>query len=233
MSDERLLAWKGVQSAIDPDARFGWKSATTFFFGYKESIAMTEDGIITAMKVEPGNASDPKAFPDLMKQTAETGLVVKEVLADRAYGSFTNLKLLAKDEITPTIKLNAMMLYGHQDEQKEKFLYHKDSESVECPAGHHSTRKAKMGRKNGNECQRLTFFFDVDKCSTCPLQEGCYKPGSKSKTYSVPIVPDFKQNAVEYHESEAFKKRYKMRYKIEQKNNELKTHHGLANSQYS
>jgi len=147
VTDERLLAWKGAQSAIDPDARFGWKSATNSFFGYKESIAMTEDGIITAMKVEPGNASDPKAFPDLMKQTAETGLVVKEVLADRAYGSFTNLKLLAKDEITPTIKFNAMMLYGHQDEQKEKFLYHKDSESVECPAGHHSTRKAKMGEK--------------------------------------------------------------------------------------
>lgn len=233
VSDERLLAWKGVQSAIDPDARFGWKSATTSFFGYKESIAMTEDGIITAMKVEPGNASDPKAFPDLIKQTAETGLVVDEVLADKAYGSFTNLKLLAKENIIPTIRLNEMMLYGHQDEQREKFVYHKDSESVECPRGHHSIRKAKMGRKNGNECQRLTFFFDVDKCKACPLQKGCYKPGSDSKTYSVPIVPDFKQKAVEYHESESFKLRYRMRYKIEQKNHELKNHHGLAISQYS
>ena len=233
VSDERLLAWKGVQSAIDPDARFGWKSATTSFFGYKESIAMTEDGIITAMKVEPGNASDPKAFPDLLKQTAETGLVVKEVLADKAYGSFTNLKLLTKDEITPTIKLNEMMLYGHQDEQREKFIYHKDSESVECPGGWYSIRKAKTGRKNGNECQRLTFFFDVEKCRNCPIQEGCDKPGSDTKTYSGPIIPEFKQKAVEYHESEAFKLRYRMRYKIEQKNNELKTHHGLANSQYS
>ncbi|WP_251035563.1 IS1182 family transposase [Paenibacillus sp. ISL-20] len=230
VSDERLLAWKGVQSAIDPDARFGWKSATTSFFGYKESIAMTEDGIITAMKVEPGNASDPKAFPELMERTTGTGLVVQEVLADKAYGSFTNLK---EDGITPTIKLNEMMLYGHQDEQREKFVYHKDSETVECPAGHHSIRKAKMGRKNGNECQRLTFFFDVEKCKQCPLQEGCYKPGTKSKTYSVPIVPEFKQKAVEYHESETFKQRYRMRYKIEQKNHELKNHHGLAFSQYS
>jgi len=233
VSDERLLAWKGVQSAIDPDARFGWKSATSSFFGYKESIAMTEDGIITAMKIEAGNASDPKAFPELLAQTSETGLVIKEVLADKAYGSFINLKLLEKDGITPTIKLNEMMLYGHQDEQREKFVYHKDSETVECPAGHHSIRRAKMGPKDGNECQRLTFFFDVEKCKTCPFQEGCYKPGANSKTYSIPIVPEFKQKAMEYHNSKAFKQRYRMRYKIEQKNHELKNHHGLAISQYS
>ncbi|TLS48215.1 IS1182 family transposase [Paenibacillus antri] len=233
VEDERLLAWKGVQSAIDPDARFGWKSSTDSFFGYKESIAITEDGIITALKVEPGNASDPKAFPDLMKQTKETGLVVKEVLADKAYGSFTNLKLLDKDGIVPTIKLNEMMLYGHQDEQREKFVYHKDSETVECPAGHHSIRKARMGPKDGNECQRLTFFFEIEKCKKCPLQAGCYKPGSNSKTYSVPVVPEFKQRAVEYHGSEEFKARYRMRYKVEQKNNELKTHHGLGTSRYS
>lgn len=234
VTDERLLAWKGIQSAIDPDARFGWKSTTDSFFGYKESIAMTEDGIITAIKIEPGNASDTKAFPDLLKQTMDSGHVVKEVLADRAYGSYANLKLLDKDEITPTIKLNEMFLYGQkEDEQREKFVYHKDSETVECPAGYHSIRKAKMGRKDGNESQRLTFFFDIEKCKSCPMQEGCYKPGSDTKTYSVPIVPEFKQRAVEYQESDNFKTRYRMRYKVEQKNNELKTHHGLATAQYS
>lgn len=66
-----------------------------------------------------------------------------------------------------------------------------------------------------------------------PTTRGFYKPESKSKTYSVPIVPEFKQKAMEYHSSDAFKQRYRMRYKIEQKNHELKNHHGLANSQYS
>jgi len=33
VKEERLLARKGIQSAIDPDARFGWKSTTTSFFG--------------------------------------------------------------------------------------------------------------------------------------------------------------------------------------------------------
>lgn len=33
VEDERLLANKGIMSAIDPEARFGWKSNTKSFFG--------------------------------------------------------------------------------------------------------------------------------------------------------------------------------------------------------
>lgn len=233
VEDERLLAWKGVQSAIDPDARFGWKSANDSFFGYKESIAMTEDGIIASVKVDAGNAADPKALPGLIQDAQATGLEIKEVIADKAYGSFTNLRVLEKDQIQATIALNEMILNGHQDEQREKFVYHKDSESVECPAGHHSVRRARTGRKNANESQLMTYYFDTEKCKTCPLQEGCYKPGSATKTYSVTLDPDFKKKAVEYNKTAAFKERYRMRYKVEQKNNELKTHHGLDETLYS
>ncbi|BCG57090.1 transposase [Paenibacillus sp. URB8-2] len=234
VEDERLLAWKGVQSAIDPDARLGWKSAKESFFGYKESVAMTEDDLVTSMKVEPGNASDCPAFEGLLEQTLQDGVKVAEVLADKAYGSFENLEKLEKEHITSTIKLNSMMLYGQQSsEQRERFVYHKDSESVECPAGHHSVRKTRKGEKDGKECQRLTFYFDVEKCKTCPLQAGCYEPGRDFRTYSVPVVPEFKRKAVEYHESERFRTRYRKRNKIEQKNNELKTHHGLGKMQYS
>jgi len=58
VEDERFLALKGVLSAIDPDARFGWKSSTKSFFGYKEHIAMTEEEIITAVEVTSGTADD-------------------------------------------------------------------------------------------------------------------------------------------------------------------------------
>jgi transposase len=232
VEDERLLAWKGVKSAIDPDARFGWKSNTESFFGYKESISMTEDGIITAVKVESGNKSDPKALPDLIKQTEATGLNIDEVIADKAYGTTTNLKLLEEKQIQATIALNPVV-YGQPTEQREQFIYHKDSDTVECPAGQHSIRKARTGRKNVGKCQRLTFYFDVDVCKTCPLREGCYKSGSEAKTYSIAIVPEYREKAMQYEKSEDFKQRYKNRYKIEQKNHELKNHHGLAKTQYS
>jgi transposase len=232
VEDERFLAWKGVQSAIDPDARFGWKTTTESFFGYKESIAMTEDGIITAVKVEAGNKSDPKALPELVEQTKAAGVKMEEVIADKAYGTATNLQLLQSEHIQTTIALN-QTVFGLENEQRDRFTYHKDSDSVECPAGHHSIRKAKQGKKNVGKSQRLTFYFDVDRCKNCPLQEGCYKKGSQTKTYSITIVPEFREKAIKYSTSDEFKKRYKNRYKIEQKNHELKNHHGLAKTQYS
>ncbi|CAG7650228.1 hypothetical protein PAECIP111802_04670 [Paenibacillus allorhizosphaerae] len=39
VEDERLLANKGIRSAIDPEARFSWKSSSKSFFGYKEHLA--------------------------------------------------------------------------------------------------------------------------------------------------------------------------------------------------
>lgn len=32
-----------------------------------------------------------------------------------------------------------------------------------------------------------TYYFNVEQCKRCPFKEGCYKEGSKSKTYSVTI----------------------------------------------
>lgn len=39
--------------------------------------------------------------------------------------------------------------------------------------------------------------------------------------------------AMKHSTCDEFKKRYKNRYKTEQKNHELKNHHGLAKTQYS
>lgn len=145
IEDERFLAWKGVQSAIDPDAHFGWKTTTESFFGYKESIAMTEDGIITAVKIEAGNQSNPKAL--LVQQTKAAGVMIEEVIADKAYGTATNLQLLQSETYPATIALN-QTVFGLENEQRDRFTNHKDSDTVECPAGHHSIRKAKQGKKN-------------------------------------------------------------------------------------
>ncbi|MDM5214675.1 hypothetical protein QUF94_25185 [Peribacillus sp. NJ4] len=47
VEDECLLAKKGIQSAVDPDARFAWKSTTKNFTGYKSHLALTEEEMIT------------------------------------------------------------------------------------------------------------------------------------------------------------------------------------------
>lgn len=73
-----------------------------------------------------------------------------------------------------------------------------------------------------------TYYFDIEKCKVCPLRENCYRPGAKSKTYSVTIKSgtDLKQMA--FQETAEYKENIKHRYKIEAKNSELKNVHGYA-----
>jgi transposase len=52
VEDERLLSWKGVQSAIDPDARFGWKSSKESFIGYKEAFPFFIDFFLSGNKAK-------------------------------------------------------------------------------------------------------------------------------------------------------------------------------------
>lgn len=85
VEDERLLANKGIRSAVDPDARFGWKSRTKSFLGYKEHLAMTEEEFITAVEVTPGTSDDGKQLTTLLAQTKVNGIVVEEIIADTAY----------------------------------------------------------------------------------------------------------------------------------------------------
>lgn len=114
VEDERLLAYKGIQSAVDPDARLGWKSEDVSFFGYKSHLAMSEERIITAVEVTSGEKADGNYLQTLVKTTQATGMEVKEVLADAAYGGKDNLEFMHTDNITPTIPLNPQVLEESQ-----------------------------------------------------------------------------------------------------------------------
>ncbi|WP_445165006.1 transposase [Neobacillus cucumis] len=99
VEDERLLTNKGIASAVDPDACFGRKSKSKTFYGYKNHIAMTEEEIITAVHVTPGNEDDGKQLQTLVNKTKDQQLTIEEVLADTAYSGKDNLSFLQKGEI--------------------------------------------------------------------------------------------------------------------------------------
>lgn len=229
IEDERLLANKGIRSAIDPDARFGWKSVSRSFFGYKSHIAMTEEEIITQVKVTTGTGDDGKQLKELVNQTKAQALEVNEILADTAYSSKANLNYLDGEEIIATIPLNPSV-YGTRED--DCFRYDKETDQVMCPAGHWSIRKARQGKKDIGQNQFNSFFFDTSICKTCPMKEGCYKKGSKTKTYSIRIISDEHQNQMNYLATEEYKIRSKKRGIIEHKNAELKRYHGLTTAKY-
>ncbi|MCM4161948.1 IS1182 family transposase [Antarcticibacterium flavum] len=211
----------------DTDAKTGHKSADSKFFGYKTHLAMTEERIITAAVVTSGEKGDGPELPMLVKISQNNGIQVDTVIGDSAYSGKENLKLKDKDDqnIKIVAKLNPAIAQGSR-KNEDKFDYNKDADMFVCPAGHLAIRKARQGKKERGKNQVDTYYFDVEKCKTCPLRDGCYKPGAKTKTYSVSIKSSLHQEQIVFQESEYYKEKSKHRYKIEAKNSELKNVHG-------
>lgn len=211
----------------DADARTGHKSADSSFFGYKTHIAMTEERIITAALVTSGEKGDGPELPKLLKISQENGIGVDTIIGDAAYSGKENLKLTQGQNIKIVARLNPSITQGFRKDS-DRFDYNKDADMFVCPAGHMAIRRARQGKKNAGENQVDTYYFDVEKCKNCPLRNGCYKPGAKTKSYSVSIKSDLHQEQIIFQETDHYKQKAKHRYKIEAKNSELKNVHGYG-----
>ena len=211
--------------SADDDARVGHKTADSSFFGYKTHIAMSDERIITAAIVTSGEKSDGKYLQELIEKSQDTGMGIETVIGDTAYSEKDNILYTKKNKLQLISKLNPVITDGKRPKEKE-FEFNKDADLFVCPAGHLATRKARTGKKDQGRNQVLTYYFDVEKCKTCPLRDGCYKEGAKSKTYSVSIKSTEHTEQKAFQITEEFKGKAKLRYKIEAKNSELKHRHG-------
>jgi transposase len=213
----------------DRDAKTGHKSADSSFFGYKTHLAMTEERIIAAAVVTSGEKGDGPELPKLLEISQQNGIEVDTIIGDSAYSGKENLELKAKDDqnIKVVAKLNPSITQGFRKDE-DKFNYNKDADMFVCPAGHLAVRKARTGKKDVGVNQVDTYYFDVEKCKVCPLRGNCYKPGAKTKTYSVSIKSSLHQEHIAFQETEYYKEKARHRYKIEAKNSELKNVHGYG-----
>ena len=74
-----------AQQSPDPDARFGRKSKSKSFYGYKEHAAIDADSeLVTAVEVTPGNVADSEVFEPLVDPQA------RDVTADKGYDTNAN-----------------------------------------------------------------------------------------------------------------------------------------------
>jgi transposase len=218
---------ENITLSKDEDARIGHKSAESSFFGYKTHLAMTQERIITAAVVTSGEKGDGPELTKLLEISQENGIEVDTIIGDAAYSGKENIKLSSEQNIKLVAKLNPSITQGFR-KNEDKFDYNKDADMFVCPAGHIATRKARQGKKNRGQNQVDTYYFDVERCKTCPLRNGCYKEGAKTKTYSVSIKSDIHKEQIAFQQTEYFKEKAKDRYKIEAKNSELKNVHGYG-----
>lgn len=160
-----------LTSLGEDEAKIGYKSADHSFLGYKTHLAMTDERIITAATITTGEKGDGPELDTLLRKTFKQGIVVEEIIANAAYSGKDNIKMAHKHNIHLIAKLNPNVSEG-QPRVQTGFEFNKDSEVMVCPAGHQALRKARTGRKNDNNNQRLTYYFDVEKCRQCPLRSG-------------------------------------------------------------
>jgi hypothetical protein len=191
-------------------------------------MAMTEERIITGIEVTTGEAPDCEYLKKLVQQSEKNGVIVEEIAGDTAYSSKDNLEYARENEIKLISKLNPVISNGTGQAVKG-FIFNKDADTFQCPAGNLPVRKAVGGKKNNTDKnQVLTYYFEIKKCKVCPFNDGCYKNGAQSKTYSITILSETHNEQKEFQETEYFKERARLRYMIEAKNAELKQAHGLG-----
>lgn len=224
-----------LEYSKDQDAKVGHKTADTSFFGYKTHLVMTPERIITAASITSGEKHDGKELTNLIENSERSGIKVETIIGDGAYSEKENLEYCEENNIKNVSKLSKMVTHGNSKRNND-FEYNKDAGMYVCKAGHMAIKKGKQGSKNpksGYDNRVEVYFFDIEKCKHCPYKQGCYKAGSKTKTYSVKIKDDIHIKHMDYMNTEEFKSLYKERYKIEAKNAELKKSYDYGNANAS
>ena len=219
--------------SVDPDARKGHKTKTSSFFGYKTHIAMSDERIITAAIITPGEQSDGIYLQELISKSALAGMEIETIIGDTAYSGKDNLVYAKEEDIQLISKLHPVITHG-QPNRLQGFEFNKDADTFACPAGHLAFKRSKKVRAKGaNQNPQLRYFFDIEKCKVCPIRTGCYKEDAKTKTYTVTIKSNEHKEHEVFQETEEFKRIARQRYKIEAKNSELKNPHGYKTAKSS
>ena len=212
-----------IRSKDDEDARFGHKTPTSTFYGYKNHFAMTEERIIAGIEVTSGEAPDGKQLKTLIEKSKKNGIEVKEVIGDMAFVSKDNLEYCG-DEITLIAKSNPVIA-GLAAPKNDGFEYNKDAGTMQCPAGELAIRADKKDLESGNAFYR--YIFSKRKCKNCPLEASCPAVRKSENTYCVTVLNERNKARLEFEQTEVFGRRLEIRYRIEEKNAELKQAHGL------
>jgi transposase len=103
---------ENITLSKDEDAKIGYKSAESSFFGYKTHLAMTEERIITAAVVTSGEKGDGPELPKLLEISRENGIEVDTIIGDAAYSGKENIKLTSELNIKLVAKLNPSITQG-------------------------------------------------------------------------------------------------------------------------
>jgi transposase len=221
-------------SPVDPDAKQGKKTSTTWP-GYKAHIVMEEEtGIITGVATTPANATDGSQLKPLLKEQEEVHSIrPMELTGDKAYDWGENLELLASNQTIANISLSKQInRNGAGYYTVDDFLYDYENIKLMCPAGYISTNCYSEVLYNYQlNKPGYAFQFKPSLCNVCPLKAKCVKNKEGRRVYISYYEPYYRL-AKERLATEEGKQAYRNRYRIEQKMADLTRYCGLRRCRY-
>ena len=227
---ERKEKGEGRQmSFTDEDARWGAKSKTKKFSGYKAHVDMTENGFITDIEGTSGNVSDDApVIPMMERQIEEKGRLANEYHGDKKYTTGQLLAFFRENGsrmIGGLVNAQGSSPYFRQDE----FQYDEGKGIVTCPAGHSVGMLTETVTSNGTK--NKVFRFPWKTCFDCPLREKC-TPSMSGRTVTYSEHYRYVQELKAYQKTEEYKESKKIRPLIEGRNGYMKNCLGLDRAKY-
>jgi len=227
--DEEKIKGKMINPA-DPDAKWGAKSDTKFFAGYKVEVNLDHlYDFITAIDVMDANYPEEwTAAPLLKEQNEYLGIIPQHFLADTKY-SFGTARIELK-----ALKIENLYIPEAKPKNRDdnfpaySFEWDWERTNLICPEGYPSEYTNKDNEKLGFE-----FKFNGSVCARCKLKNDCTVSKSNGRRVLIPHTWWDHKEGFQIMVSEEYLIMYKeQRYKIERKNADMKKWHGLENARY-
>jgi len=214
-----------IPSVHDPEQRHGHKSRGKTFTGHKAAVAVEVDSqLITAVEVVAGNAGDGESAAALVAQAeANTGVEVKQVIGDTAYGGMEVREQLGEREvIAPTPKPGGWRTVdGERRRVMTKLDFDIDivADVVRCPAGQVTKQWRWVWVKRGQgkaRVQAKRFAFAKEVCRGCVLYGDCVHDQRRRGRF-ITLHPQEQalQRARALERSDYFREHYRQRVVVE------------------
>jgi len=200
-----------IGSFTDMDARWGRKSDSFSFCGYKAHIGATDNGFITSVKVHSGNVNESEDIISMVKEEKERGLEIEEVYADGWYDSAKIRDALEGEGVRCYIpsRRDGSRIDG----------FRIDGEELVCPRGKRSIGRIRQERG-------WLYYFSKLDCERCSLRKRCV--GERKDPRARVYLSDCKAKRRE-DEKEKYQK---TRPAIERVFGWMKRWHGMGRARY-
>ena len=168
-------------SPIDPDARYGAKSATKRFVGYKANVTETVGSrFITHIQAMAGNRRDGDTLVAAITEQQRHALRPAKVIGDTAYSDGAYRKALKEHGTTVVAPLRTTNTRTRAVYPKSMFQHNEEKKTLTCPAG------VTVNEYYYDTYQELHLFrFPKRACGQCDHRPRCTRTREKRRVIGI------------------------------------------------